>query len=148
MDDIRTILCPTDFSPGSAAATTYAVELARKLGAKVHLLHVHPLPMLTAPDGGVMLPADVLAEVSEASAQALRRLATEWRAKGVEIETHLADGAPHHEILRLAQEIDADMIVMGTHGRTGVAHLLVGSVAEKVVRASHTPVLTVRLPEE
>ncbi len=146
MKDIRTILCPIDFSPGSSAATDYAMMLAQKLGAKLHIMHVYPLPMLAAPDGGLMLPANVLSEVSDSAARALRKSADECRAKGVDPETHLADGAPHAEILRIAEQIPADLIVMGTHGRSGFAHLLLGSVAEKVVRSSTIPVLTTRLP--
>jgi universal stress protein A len=146
MNDIRTILCPVDFSPGSAAAAEYAVMLTKKLGAKLHLMHVYPLPMLAAPDGGLMLPASVLTEVSDSAARALRKAADACKANGIEPETHLGDGAPHAEILRIAERISADLIVMGTHGRSGFAHLLLGSVAEKVVRSSSVPVLTTRLP--
>lgn len=147
MNEIRTILCPTDFSPGSTVATDYAIMLAKKLGAKLHLTHVYPLPMFAAPDGGLMLPANVLSEVSDSAARALHKAADECRAKGVDPETHLGDGAPQAEILRIAERISADLIVMGTHGRSGFAHLLLGSVAEKVVRSSPIPVLTTRMPE-
>ncbi|MBC7174273.1 MAG: universal stress protein [Polyangiaceae bacterium] len=148
MTEIRTILCPVDFSPGSQAATDYAIGLAQKLGAKLHLVHVYPLPMLTAPDGGMMLPASVLADVSDNASKALRKAADACIAKGITPETHLGDGAPHTEILRVAEQVKADLIVMGTHGRSGFAHLLLGSVAEKVVRSSRIPVLTTRMPEK
>ncbi len=148
MVDIRTILCPIDFSPGSSAATDYAVGLAQRVGAKVHLIHVYPLPMLAAPDGGLMVTPEAVAHLSEEAAKATRRIADEWAQKGVHLETHVCDGAPHVEIVRTADAIGADLIVMGTHGRSGLAHLLIGSVAEKVVRSSTIPVLTVRLPKE
>ncbi|MBC7170924.1 MAG: universal stress protein, partial [Polyangiaceae bacterium] len=145
MVDIRTVLCPIDFSQGSSAATEYAIELAQKLGARVHLLHVYPLPMLAAPDGGLMVTPQTVAQMSEEAAQATKRIGEEWRQKGFEIETHVGDGAPHLEIVRTAERLHADLIVMGTHGRSGLAHFLIGSVAEKVVRSSPIPVLTVRL---
>ncbi len=145
MTEIRTILCPVDFSPGSDEATRYATSLAKKLGAKLHLVHVYPLPMLAAPDGGFMLPASVLSEISDSAARSLRKATDACKASGLEPETHLADGAPHVEILRVAERVKADLIVMGTHGRSGLAHLLLGSVAEKVVRSSPIPVLTTRL---
>lgn len=148
MADIRTILCPIDFSPGSSAALEYGIGLAQKVGAKVHLVHVYPLRLLAAPDGGMMVTPDAVAELSEEAAKALERIAEEWAQKGVRLETHVGDGAPHVEILRLADSLPADLIVMGTHGRSGFAHLLIGSVAEKVVRSSKIPVMTVHLPKE
>ncbi len=147
MVEIRTILCPIDFSPGSSAATTYAVELGTRLGATIHLLHVYPLPMLAAPDGGLMVTPEAVAHLSEEAARATRRIAAEWKAKGAAVETHVSDGSPHVEIVRTAESLPADLIVMGTHGRSGLAHLLLGSVTEKVVRTSTIPVLTVRLPK-
>jgi nucleotide-binding universal stress UspA family protein len=144
MIEIRTILCPVDFSPGASAATEYAVSLAEKLGARVHLLHVYPLPMLAAPDGGLMVTPEMVTRMSTESERAISEVAARYEGRGVEIETHVRDGAPYSEILRRAEQVGADLIVMGTHGRSGIAHLLLGSVAEKVVRSSLIPVLTVR----
>ena len=144
MIEIKTILCPVDFSSGASAATEYAVGLAEKLGARVHLLHVYPLPMLAAPDGGLMVTPEVVARMSTESERAISEVAARYVGRGAEIETHVSDGAPYAEILRKAEKIGADLIVMGTHGRSGIAHLLLGSVAEKVVRSSPIPVLTVR----
>jgi nucleotide-binding universal stress UspA family protein len=144
---IRTILCPVDFSPGSSAATEYAIDLAETLGARVCLLHAYPLPMLAAPDGGLMVTPEVVAQMSEEAERAIGELAGRYEGRGVAIETRVGDGAPHAEILRVAGQVGADLIVMGTHGRSGLAHLLLGSVAEKVLRASTIPVLTVRMPK-
>jgi nucleotide-binding universal stress UspA family protein len=158
MKPIHTILCPVDFSPGSSAAADYAVGLARALGARVHLLHVDPLPILAVPDGGIIVTPEMLARMNEASTKAIEELAAQLGGAGgssgeagagaprpAPIETFVCEGSPHVEILRRAEKIGADLIVMGTHGRSGFAHLLLGSVAEKVVRTAPIPVLTVRL---
>jgi universal stress protein A len=144
MTDIRTILVPSDFSSCAAAALRYAVSLATKLGATIHVVHVTPLPMLAVPDGGIMLPADILAQMSSEADRALGKLRKEWGEQGVTLHTHVAEGAPQHEIARVAQELKADLVVIGTHGRSGLAHMFMGSVAERVVRLSPVPVLTVR----
>jgi nucleotide-binding universal stress UspA family protein len=145
MISIRLILCPVDFSETSQHALRYALELGRGMGAKVHLVHVYQLPMYAMPDGALIAPPEQVASLSDKLQQELNKMATAF--PGV-TKTHLLEGVAHHEIERLATEIGADMIVMGTHGRSGLARVLIGSVAERVVRHSQVPVLTVHRPEE
>lgn len=141
------ILWPTDFSPLSKAALPHAVGLASSAGAELVLLHVMPLPaMYAAPDvsGAVWIP---LQRKTRAAAQRqLRRL--EKQVKGPNLHTHtvLTEGIPFLQILRAAKRLRCDLIVLATHGRTGLIHAIMGSVAENVIRRAPCPVLTVRPP--
>lgn len=137
---IRRILCPVDFSEPSTQAYEYAVGLARALGAELHVAHAYQLPVYALPDGAMMPTAEVAASVS---AEAQKSLDAMPEAEGITVKRHLTEGVPHKEIDRLVDEYDIDLVVMGTHGRTGIARLLVGSVAERVVRTCSVPVVTV-----
>ena len=141
------ILVPTDLSDGSAAAARYAVGLAKGLGARVHL--VHALPALTAvPTGMLHVPAILVPSkpddpVSDRAAADLAAFKERLRAPAeVEVTTELRSGPARSTLVELAP--DHDLVVMGTHGRTGLVRLALGSVAEHMVRHSPTPVLTVR----
>jgi nucleotide-binding universal stress UspA family protein len=143
--DWKRILCPIDFSDASRAALEAAAEVAKRYGARVALFHAYPVPGYTFPDGSFVASSKMLEELSD---QAQRHL-EEWKviAEGlgianVEIATSI--GEPAHEILAFAKAQKADLLVLGTHGRTGIQHALMGSVAERVVRRSTCPVLTVR----
>ncbi|MGH8613589.1 MAG: universal stress protein [Gammaproteobacteria bacterium] len=142
---IRSLLIPTDFSDLTEHTLDYAIGLAVALNASVEILHVHYSPALSLQNGDLTMPVDPTLEVEyEASAQQrLDKLAEKYRASGVTVSGRLLSGVPHAEIIRAAEEGGADLIVMGTHGRTGLAHLMMGSVAERVVRGSPIPVLTV-----
>jgi nucleotide-binding universal stress UspA family protein len=143
----RRILWPTDLSPLSKAALPHAVGLASSAGAELVLLHVMPLPaMYAAPDvsGAVWIP---LQRKTRAAAQRqLRRL--EKQVKGPNLHTHtvLTEGVPFLQIVRAAKRLRCDLIVLATHGRTGLIHAIMGSVAENVIRRAPCPVLTVRPP--
>lgn len=147
MTTISRILSPVDFSDTSDHAVEYAVELAKGLGAEIHLLHVYQLPMYSMPDGALLAGPDVATRIMDTARESLDALAQRLADRGVTVERHLTEGVPHQEIDRVAKEVGADLIVMGTHGRTGLGHLLLGSVAERVVRIVPVPVLTVRHPE-
>jgi universal stress protein A len=143
---ITHILIPTDFSDTADAALDYGKMLAVKFGASVHLVHVFSDPYVLAayaPDVYSEVPA-VLRE------EALREVDNELRKRrdegdhSVPIVTATATGLTAKELVRYATEHEIDLIVMGTHGRHGIAHLLLGSVAEHVVRTAPCPVLTVR----
>ena len=147
MARIRRILHPTDFSKASSAAFTKSVELARSNGAELVVLHVlaPPLPLL-AGDGYV---SPKVYEDLDKSARAhatgeLAALAAKAKKAGVRAKTVLRDGVAHEQIVRAARSPRADMIVIGTHGRTGLAKLFLGSVASRVVSTATCPVLTVR----
>jgi len=142
----RRILHATDFSPASRPALARACEWARRDGARLLILHV-----LTPPSpfvgGGRPAPASYLDLLAAARHDARRRLATllaRTRAAGIRAETKLVEGGPAVEIVKAAGRWHADVVVIGSHGRTGVSRFLLGSVAEQVVTRSARPVLTVR----
>ncbi len=149
MRPIRSILVPTDFSTGAASAAQVAYELARGLGARVTLLHVYQLPAYVFPDGSAYLtPPETAAAIARAVDEQLHKLEEDAEAHaGVAVAVQSAQGMSADEILRVAREGDYDLIVMGTHGRTGVKRLVFGSIAEQVVRHADRPVLTVREPK-
>lgn len=146
MFDIRSIVCPIDFSAGSDRAMAHAMALAAKYGAEVHLVHVCPLDIFAGPDGGLLTP-EVVAKISKDSHAALERLAEAHRSPERQVHVHVVAGFAADEVTRLATRVSADLIVVGTHGRTGLKLLLLGSVTEQIVRTSTIPVLTVRLPQ-
>jgi nucleotide-binding universal stress UspA family protein len=140
---IRTILHPTDFSPHSHAAFQLACSLARDYAARLIVLHVVNPPIAAL--GGMAAVPPIAEEYGQRKAEEkLYHLQSPYAA--VRIEQRLAQGDAAEEILRLAEEIPCDFIVLGTHGRTGVGRLLLGSVAERVLRKAACPVLTVKNP--
>ena len=147
MPEIQRILCPTDFSPHSNEATAWAADLAGRYGASITLVHVYQPVSMILPEGFVLKSAEDIAELLHALDQALAGARSELArvAPRVSVDSVLLQGAPFAEIVRYARENGCDLIVLGTHGRTGLRHALLGSVAEKVVRKAHCPVLTVRL---
>jgi universal stress protein A len=143
MTPIRKILVPTDFSACAAVAVDHAVELAKRLEAEVRLLHVLPIVPFHVPGADmIQFPAEWVEDSRNAALAALSKEAR--RIAGIGVTTEVREGTLHEGILAAAAESKADMIVIGTHGRTGLSHALIGSVAERVVRASPVPVLTVR----
>ncbi len=138
---VRTVFCPTDFSERAAPALDVATALARDYSARLVIVHVAPPPILASNLGAsVELPTGWETQ-TRARLDALR-----VGEQKVPVTRILAIGDPAAEILRLAETCRADLIVMGTHGRTGMARLLAGSVAEVVSRAAPCPVLTIRAP--
>lgn len=143
----QSILVATDFSEGAHHGLVKAAELAREVGAKVTVCHVlDPAPFAPTPAHGEGAPEDAT-EVEKAIHEALRDVVSKYFSD-VEVtktalitSTNAAQGICHY-----ASKEDTDLIVLSTHGRTGLAHLLIGSVAEKVVRHAPCPVLTVRTP--
>jgi nucleotide-binding universal stress UspA family protein len=145
MFEIRRILCPVDLSEASKPAFEYAVALAAQLGAEeIELLHVYQLPAYALPEGGLAIPADLEVELENRLQQQLDAFVKHSTDTSVKITTVLGKGIPYVEITHAAKQRQADLIVIGTHGRTGLAHLLIGSVAERVVRTSEVPVLSIR----
>ncbi len=139
---VKKILVPTDFSECSMAATDHAISLAQTFQAQVILLHVMEPPVygldfsLTHP-GTLPLVRQKLMEMMERSVDVMSD-------HGVEAEGYFIIGVPSVEIIRAAEKHGADLIVMGTHGRTGLSHILLGSTAERVIQRAHCPVLTVK----
>jgi universal stress protein A len=145
MNNIKKILCPTDFSPCAEAAFDQAAALAKLLTAEIVLLHVVPEVQ------DYFLTPDMVPIVQPVTAAA-RNWATDQldkarrRASGVPVTSELRMGPMLDSILASAVANKVDLIVVGTHGRTGLKHALLGSVAERIVRHSVVPVLTVRKP--
>ena len=145
MIKIKNILLPTDFSKTSLAAAEYAVNLAMQYGAKIHLLHVleKTPPILTIRT--LDLSREKILESIETDAKVQLDKTNEKIKKhgNVEIIPALRKGIDYEEILNYSKEKKIDIIVIATHGRTGLLHTLLGSVAEKVIRYSKTPVLVI-----
>ena len=146
MAQFKNILLTTDFSPNADAATGYAAELARKFGGAIQLLYVFEDSALVSglPDEPVITldwVETARAERETKLAQAADKIAQTW---GVQCIACLREGLGAAEILRAAKDLQSDCIVIATHGRTGFSHFLFGSVAERVVRLAHCPVLTIR----
>jgi nucleotide-binding universal stress UspA family protein len=139
----KNILVPTDFSQGAEAALEYAVALAAKLDAKVHLLHVVGLQMLSA-ETGMVLSASIVDEIFKDNQKELDRLVAARQGQCGFGATLLESGDARGVIQVVANNLKADLIVMGTHGRRGFKRLLLGSVAETLVRIAPCPVLLVR----
>ncbi|HEX7672043.1 MAG TPA: universal stress protein [Polyangiaceae bacterium] len=150
---IQKVLCPVDCSEGSKVALEYALFVGNKFGAKVHVLHAWHVAHHVRPDLSVWMEAHGQQPISkmialEAKAETDRFLAALDPAVRNELEAHVVEGEPASTIVGFATDHQVDLIVMGTHGRTGVVHLALGSVAEKVVRHALCPVLTVRIPKK
>ena len=138
---VQTILHPTDFSKQSSYALGLACALARDYGARLVVLHVVAAPTVIYGEGVVPPNPEELRAAAQEQLNAL-----DVPGLDVHAERRLEEGAATTEILRVAEELHADLIVMGTHGRTGLGRLLMGSVAEQVVRKALCPVLTVKIP--
>jgi universal stress protein A len=143
--EIRHLLVPTDFSEGSKQALENALGLAQTFGAKPTLLHVVELPSyLTDAHTPVHLSLAICDAMQGSAQRELAHLLPEGRGAAVEVAHQVALGVPRQKILETAVAEQVEWIVMATHGRTGLSHLLMGSVAERVVRTAPCPVRTIR----
>lgn len=133
------ILIPTDGSQPARDAAETGMDLAVEQGATVHILYV--VTPIHAGEGGT---GQVIEAMRDAGERTVSELAEEAEARGLEVATQVTMGTPHQHILEYAETNDIDVVVMGTHGRTGLGRYLLGSVTEKVVRLSDVPVLTIR----
>ena len=140
---LKRILVPCDFSDTSAAAVRYGITLARTFGARLHFLHVGDRAQSQFESE---FPIGLENAVEDAVRERLLRIVTPQEQMELNPEFAVRPGAAAAEIVRYAQETNSDLIVMGTHGRGFVGHMVMGSVAEKVVRTAPCPVLTVRTP--
>ena len=147
MDDIRTVLLTTDFSDTSTKAFAPALTLARRFGAKILLVYIEEdrLPPLVIEYMAVGVE-EILSQQRDLAGERLKDLVGERFGDDVEVEPVVTMGTPHTEIVRLADERGADLIVMATHGRGFISHAILGSTAERVLRRSPCPVLIVREP--
>jgi universal stress protein A len=142
----KIVVC-TDFSENSTAARLLAIDYAKEFRATLLILHVVNSRLLGYPTFADRVPVEmalVQKNIEEGVQEELELLANDCRRDVMEVSSHSRAGAPAEEIVRFADEHTADLIIMGTHGWTGVRHLILGSTAENVVRSAHCPVLTVR----
>lgn len=143
---IKTILFPTDFSNGARAAMDHVVSLARDYHARLILLYViQDISIAEWYIPSALSVADLLEDMQKSAWQEMEKWGAEVSSKVKEVEKIVVRGVPFVEIIRTARGEKADLIVIGTHGRTGIDHMLFGSTAEKVVRKAPCPVLTVRM---
>jgi nucleotide-binding universal stress UspA family protein len=140
--EIKHILVPTDFNEPAQHALGRAVDLSKRLGAALTLLHVYDIPVY--PYTWLEPSADEAASIRAAAQLHLDQALAELRKQVPEAGAVLSSGAPWEQILKVAKDTQANLIVMGTHGRRGIDHWMLGSVAERTVRLSPIPVLTVR----
>lgn len=146
MTPFRRILVPTDFSKHSEEAVRVAAGLSRLCAAPLTVMTVYETLVVPVPEDGVLPTPKVMVGAYEHTCQQLAHVAEQARAEGaVAVESVVLQGAPFIEIMARAHDGDYDLIVMGTHGRTGLKHLVLGSVAEHVVRRAPCAVLTIRL---
>jgi nucleotide-binding universal stress UspA family protein len=138
------ILVPIDFSPNASLALEAAVDLAQTYQARVTVVYVIP-QVIFHPDWAADIEDTLdLADVTEEAQRALSKMTEPYRQAGVAVDEKILTGGPYVEIVRLAQQLRADLIVIGAHGTSGQKPLLMGSVSEKVVRQAPCSVLTVR----
>ena len=151
MIQLKNILIPTDFSNNNQSALQYGCDLARRFGSELHLIHI------VEPSGGLVplpdLPDDVALDLQNSSPIAraelrLKSLPSREVQQKLTVHRHTDIGKPSVEIMRYARTHHIDLIVIGTHGHTGWEHLLLGSVAERIVQKSPCPVLTIRPQEQ
>lgn len=140
---IHRVLLATDFSPSALAAARMAVEIATRFDAPLDILHVYGMPGLTLPDGTFYAAPDYAARVAQAAQEALDREVARHTGFRIQVKGILKVDEPWRGVVETAKESNAGLIVMGTHGRHGLPRMLMGSVAERVVRTSLIPVLTV-----
>jgi nucleotide-binding universal stress UspA family protein len=146
MSRFEKILVPVDFSEHSTAALEVAVELASVFDAKLHLLHCYQIQPGGVSPYGIAIPSDYFAEIRDTAARQL----AEWQEKhvpaAIPVDASTMSEFPSKAIAMTAEEIGADLIVMGTRGLSGFKHVMLGSVAERTVRIAPCPVMTVHAP--
>lgn len=148
MAPIRSILVAHDFSRHADAALDAAIDLARDTKARLHLVHVFPIPMETLSPYEIPMPPQLVSDVRAAASARLETALARVHAAGLEGEAEVDSGPVAELLVERAAERGDDLIAIGTRGLSGLRHLLLGSVAERVLRTAPCPVLAVRVPEE
>jgi nucleotide-binding universal stress UspA family protein len=141
--ELRRVLVPVDFAESSARALEVSIDLATRFGSELTLVHVCEIPGYVY-GGMTFATADLMGPIEDTAREHLESTLREVQKKQPGAKAILRRGVPAQEILAAIDEQRPDLVVMGTHGRKGVSHALLGSVAEKVVRLSPVPVLTTR----
>lgn len=145
---MKTLLVAHDFNDTSERALDEAIDLARRLSATVVVAHVYSVPVYSFPEGSALIPsAEDAARIAEAAQRSLDGVLARHSDAGVQLQGVLRAGVPDEALCTLADELGADMIVIGTHARGVIGRVLLGSVAQRVVRSARQPVLTIRGPQ-
>ena len=148
MFNIQNILLPTDFSKLSLTAAGYAVDLAKQYNARIHLLNViEKTPPILTIHSLDLSEEKIIKSIEEEARNSLEKTVSKLRKDGTEFIPVLKKGLDYQEIVSYSQKNNIDVIVIATHGRTGLLHTLIGSVAEKVIRYAKCPVLVITPPE-
>ena len=145
---IQRILVPVDFSAHSHKALEYALDLAKSVGATIDLLHCYRVNIGVVSGYAPALPMNYEADLRQAAGNELREWLEKAATSGVEIDEHLRTASPCEGIISQASALGSDLIVMGTRGLSGLKHVFLGSVAERVIRTAPCPVLTVKDPDK
>lgn len=149
MSPFQKILAPYDFSAQSEHALQFAADLARRYEAPISVVHICDPNWFSVPESFLLYKPSQLPQLMAGLEKKLEPVKHALLAANVmQVKTQVLQGTPYAEIVRLAKTDGFDLIVMGTHGRAGVSHALLGSVAERVVRNAHCPVLTIRHPDQ
>jgi nucleotide-binding universal stress UspA family protein len=144
MSSFQSILVSVDLVDTSDKVLDFAVDFAAKLGARITVLHVYSLPVYNLPDGSFVPTAEVANGIAEAARRQLDATVARYSDRGITVASLLRNGSPQQDIVDVANEISADLIVLGTHGRGALGRALLGSVAQTVVRNAKQPVITIR----
>lgn len=145
MTEVERIVCAVDFDEASRHALDYAIALAARLGASLTVVHAYEIPVYpVSEDGMVELPVEVEADVEARVRARLEQFMASVDPRGVPLEWRLLEGQPDLSVCQFAERLPAELLVVGTHGRGGLTHLILGSTAERIVRRSRVPVLSVR----
>lgn len=139
----KIILVPTDFGACSEAAIDQAIDYARVFGAELVLMHAFEIPIMGFPDGALVATAELTTRIMEGAQAGMDRQLANRKTSGITMRGIIKQGDPWHMVNETVAEVGAGLVIMGTHGRTGLSRALIGSTAEKVVRTANVPVLTV-----
>lgn len=147
--ELKRICVPTDFSEFSQHALRYGLTFAQQFSAQLHLLHVveEIIPSIPEPNLAVWPTDEVMRSLETGAAEGLEKLLPPAAAGNLDVVRVVRRGSPFREITEYAKENQIDLLVLATHGRSGLAHFLLGSVVERIIRSSPCPVLTIRHPE-
>jgi nucleotide-binding universal stress UspA family protein len=148
MLQVQRILVPVDFTDTTEVVIEYAVGLAQRMGSSITILHAYQIPVYGFPDGAFITAAEVAAQLSTAAQAHLDALQERYNDRGPPVTTVLRDGVAWEEINAVAADLSADLIIIGTHGRRGLARALLGSVAENIIRTANIPVLVIHGPRD
>lgn len=144
--NFKKLLVPIDFTETSLRALDYAIDMAKTLGASITVMHARPIPIFDLPDGGFIPSPHQATILTQAAQDQLDGVVRDRKDRGVELQSVLRSGDARDEIPAVADEVQADLVIMGTHGRGPIGRALLGSVAPVVIRTVRQPVLMIPGP--